>query len=317
MSDQLKTIFIVTGPVKECGIYQYADSMLEVLKQSKRYNYELVATDSPFDLVAKVAKERPYAVIYNHNGVTLPMQNNHLTHEIKKYCDKQLMITGHEFDSKFDNIESYIYTDPRVPHRDNNYPGLLPITYYDDIQYSPRKADEPIRIGTGGIFNVIKSTEFIVEYVWNQFRNTDQKVILNLHLSTGAFVDAKGEYKRYFMDQCKHINSENFEIQINTDFLSKKDLIKWLNSNDINIYWYNTNSKYGVSASINHAIAAKKPFGVNNSNFLNHVRYPFNDLTQKSIMDIIDGGIKPFETLYSLWEPQRFIDYYESIIDEI
>jgi CHAD domain-containing protein len=73
MSDQLKTIFIVTGPVKECGIYQYADSMLEVLKQSKRYNYELVATNSPFELVAKVAKENPYAVIYNHNGVTLPM----------------------------------------------------------------------------------------------------------------------------------------------------------------------------------------------------------------------------------------------------
>ena len=42
----MNKIILVTGATKECGIYQYADSVYEILKTSKNYEFEFLATDS-------------------------------------------------------------------------------------------------------------------------------------------------------------------------------------------------------------------------------------------------------------------------------
>jgi hypothetical protein len=73
-----------------------------------------------------------------NNGITRPIANSTKT--------KQLAIVGHEHVNKFTGINSYIFTDPRKETSGDEYAGVPPITYYDDIQYS--KPNNVLKIGT-------------------------------------------------------------------------------------------------------------------------------------------------------------------------
>ena len=42
----MKKIILVTGATKECGIYQYADSVYEILKTSKNYEFPALYSQS-------------------------------------------------------------------------------------------------------------------------------------------------------------------------------------------------------------------------------------------------------------------------------
>ena len=133
----MKKVILVTGATKECGIYQYADSVYEILKTSKQYEFEFLATNSDREFNDRVSVADPYAIIYNHHPSTLNWLNNGITRPIANLTKtKQLAIVGHEHVNKFTGINSYIFTDPRKETSGDEYAGVPPITYYDNIQYS-------------------------------------------------------------------------------------------------------------------------------------------------------------------------------------
>ena len=90
-------------------------------------------------------------------------------------------------------------------------------------------------------------------------------VILNLHLANGAYVDPSGGLSNSLERACRKLAKSNVQINVTQEFFNKKDLITWLNQNDINLYWYKTPNVPGVSGSVDRALASKKPFGVNDS----------------------------------------------------
>ena len=308
----MKKIILVTGATKECGIYQYADSVYEILKTSKNYEFEFLATDSYREFNDRVSVVDPYAIIYNHHPSTLNWLNNGITRPIANLTKtKQLAIVGHEHVNKFTGINSYIFTDPRKETSGDEYAGVPPISYYDDIQYS--KPNNVLKIGTSGISNVTKNLEQIIGLINEQF---SEDVILNLHLANGAYVDPSGGLSNSLEQACRKLAKSNVQINVTQEFFNKKDLITWLNQNDINLYWYRTPNVPGVSGSVDRALASKKPFGVNDSTFLSHTRRDFNDLTKTSIKDIVAGGIEPFQEFYDAWNPNKLLTLYEGLLDK-
>ena len=308
----MKKVILVTGPTKECGIFQYADSVFEILKTSKRYDFEFFATGSSDYFMNYVEETSPYAVIYNHHPSTLAWLNNGVTRPIANSTQiKQLAIVGHEHVNKFTGVSSYIFTDPRKETLGDEYSGVPPITYYDDIQYS--KPNDVLKIGTSGISNITKNLEQIIGLINEQF---SEDVILNLHLANGAYVDPSGGLSNSLENRCRKLAKSNVQINVTNQFFQKKELITWLNQNDINLYWYKTPNVPGVSGSVDRALASKKPFGVNDSTFLSHTRKDFNDLTKTSIKDIIAGGIEPFQEFYDAWNPNKLLTLYEGLLDK-
>ena len=308
----MKKVLLTTGATQECGIYQYAESLYEILKTSKKYQFEFLATNDEREFNNWVRQKNPHAIIYNHHPSTLNWLNNGITRPIKNQTDiKQIVLFGHEHIDKFTGIDSYVYTDPTIKVEDHEYAGLPPITYYNDIQYN--KPNETIKIGTSGIGNVTKNLPAIMKLINEQFT---EDVILNLHVSSGAFVDATGILSASLIQECRSLANPNVQINVNREFFNKKDLITWLNQNDINLYWYRTPNVPGVSGSVDRALASKKPFGVNDSTFLSHTRRDFNDLTKTSIKDIVAGGIQPFQEFYDKWNAETVLSFYERIVDE-
>jgi hypothetical protein len=307
MSDQLKKVLLVTGHVKECGIYQYADSLFEILMKSKTYQFIFVSISNADALNEYVNAVNPYAIIYNHHPTTMPWLNNGVTRPLKNLKSiKQIMITGHEHVHEFIGIDSYVFVDPRSKNG-----TIPPITYYDDIVYS--KPDNVVKIGTSGFANRTKNIKKIISLINEQF---DDKVILNIHLSDGAFIDPSGNMSSRMIAELRSIAKSNIEININQNFMDKNSLIRWLNQNDINLYWYESAPVPGVSASINHALAAKKPFGVNDCTLLNHVRKEYNDLEKTKIIDIVKNSPEKLNEFYAAWNQNTVLKYYEDVLDE-
>lgn len=303
----MKTVLLVTGHIKQCGIYQYADSMFEILKESNKYNFVFAPVSSIESFNGIVEATNPYAIIYNHHPVTMPWMNSGVTRPLKNLKGiKQILITGHEHINRYTNVDSYVLIDPRS--KDEGYtPAIPPIKYYDDIQYSAPAG--VIKIGTSGFANNTKNLSKVIELINAQF--TDE-VILNLHISDGAFIPVSGDP---IVEHLKQIANANVKINVTREFMSREQLIRWLNGNDINLYWYESPPVPGVSASINHAIASKKPFGVNDCTLLNHVRRDYNDLTNTSISDIIRVSPVHLNEFYDVWNSKTFLSLYEGLLD--
>jgi hypothetical protein len=264
-----------------------------------------------FEYTDWIFANEPHAIIYNHHPATLRWLDNGITRPTNELDIKQIVLFGHEHVNKFIGIDSYVYTDPMMKVEEHEYAGLPPVMYYDDIQYS--KPNGTIKIGTSGIGNVTKNMPAIIKLINEQFT---EDVILNLHVSNGAFVDASGKLSESLIDECRSLANPNVQINVNQEFLDKEDLIRWLNGNDINLYWYSTSSVYGVSSSLDRALASRKPFGVNDSSFLKHMRRDFNDLTKTPIKDIIAAGAKPLNEFYDKWNAETVLSFYERIVDE-
>ena len=308
----MRTVAIVTGPAETCGIYQHAYSTYNILKKSNKYEYHLVTAGSDAEFIEKIAALNPCTIIYNHHPATLSWLHNGITRAIADNAIKQIVITGHENVHKFEGVDAYVFTDPNKVCGENEYAGIIPILYDDTIKYS--KPKDIIKIGTSGISNVNKCPQNIIGLINEQFT---EDVILNLHLSNGAYVDSTGAITNSIVDLYRKTAKSNIQINVTAAFLETPELIKWLNGNDINLYWYNTSSHLpGVSGSIDRALAAKKPFGVNESTFFSHVRRDFNNLHKTPIKTIIEFGIDPLNEFYDKWNPKTFLEQYEGIFDD-
>ena len=94
-------------------------------------------------------------------------------------------------------------------------------------------------------------------------------------------------------------------------------MVEWLNGNDINLYYYNYIPDHiGVSASIDNALASKKPIGVNTSNFFKHIFSDKINLESTLIKDIISYGIEPVQQFYDKWNPNTLRAQYDNLVKQ-
>ncbi|NDG31214.1 hypothetical protein EB118_14230 [bacterium] len=308
-------VLIINGPKEKCGIYQYSQSLYDALSSVKsKYQYEFFPTGSRDEAKNRIAAEDIHAVIYNHHPMALEWLDSGFTRPIKNdFGIKQIMITGHEHETRYIGVDQYVYTDPNHPTKDNVHSGMPPLLYYDDIQYTAPQSDV-IKIGTSGIGNSTKNLHELVEKVNKDFAN--ENVLLNVHITDGAYVDSTGKFSNMLGNICKEIAAENVEVNIVREFFTKRNLVQWLNINDINIYYHTVGPPLGVSSSIDRAIESKKPFGINESNFFKHVIRDYNNLNKTSIKEILAIGIDPYKEFYDAWNPVKLVELYEKIIGE-
>jgi hypothetical protein len=305
----MKNIALVSGAVENCGIYYWGTSVYNILKHSKKYSFHFVTASSCDEFIAKT--QNMDAIIYNWHSTTMPWCTTQVFMTTSK---PQFLIHGHTANSElieFDGIDQFITVDPTRDYNCKNFhSGYRPITYYQDIQYD--KPQGTIKIGTSGIGHDGKNIETMLHLINQQF---DEPVIFNIHWSVGAFTGANHDVLESKLNGLRALAKQNVSLQFTLEKLSDHDNIKWLNSNDINLYIYPNYDCHGVSASIDKALAAKKPIGVNNSNFFKHIISDEIDIEKTPIKTIINNGIIPLLKYYDQWNPTTFLKQYEGILD--
>lgn len=303
-----RNIALVNGPKQQCGIHSYALSVLECLEASEKFDFYLAEIGSVSELVQYLEAYDIDGIIYNYHAVTLPWLNSGITAQISI---PQFVITGHDSHVELANIRATIHVDPAAPAEFQNR-SPRPVIYYDDIHYSSPRGR--IRIGTSGFGHAGKSLPDIVKLVNAEFAG--QVVDLRVHMPFGDYIDSTGGLARNLAQEIQALAAPNVNLEITHDFMDRRDLVRWLNDNDINVYLYNyaTGNGFGVSASADLSLAARKPIAMNRSYLFHHIYDPRLDLNLASIQSIIDLGIDHLQPYYEAWNPNTMVKFYEQVL---
>jgi len=305
----MKNVAILTGSKQECGIYYYARNLHNMLKESKQNNYMLFTCDSESEMQSICKEHSIDVIVYNWHPTTMSwirqstIDNNNI---------RQFMIIGHEgkFETiHFHNLEHYITIDVTEKETQTLHPGVRPVILYDDIQYSA--PGEFLKIGTSGIGQNNKNLHKIIDIVNKQF---DEYVELNVHFSPGFYTPLKKSGITQLIETNKRRAKSNVKINYTLEKFSERDLISWLNNNDINIYYYETFNAVGVSSSIDRALSARKPIGVNRSNFFRHIISDEINIEKTPIKTIVNHGLKPIERFYDMWNINTLLAQYDGLV---
>jgi hypothetical protein len=308
--EQMKNVAILTGSKQDCGIYYYARNLHNMLKQSKVNNYLLFTCDSEHEMREICSNNQIDVIVYNWHPTTMRWINQSV---IDNTRIRQFMIIGHEgnFETvKFYNLEHYITIDVTAKETHNVHPGIRPIILYDDIQYLPPK--EILKIGTSGIGQHNKNLHRIIDIINVQF---DEFVELNVHFSPGHYTPLKEFELINLIESSKHLAKPNVKINYTLEKFSERDLILWLNQNDINVYYYETFDAVGVSGSTDRALSARKPIGVNTSNFFRHIISDDINIEKTSIKNIVAKGLTPLEKYYKIWNIDTLLFQYDGLVN--
>jgi len=309
----MKTVAIFTGPEKQCGIHYYADTVIGILKNSQQYQYKLIDVGSEAQFRNELAAQTPDLMVINWHPWTMPWCTPNLLDE---FAIPKFLIIGHA--SLSDNlpfrVNKFISIDPDHKSHDNYVAGVRPVKFYDDIAYTspfPRR----LAIGTSGIGHSIKNLEYLTDLIRIQYTG-EYIVDFRVHFSVGRYTDHNETQIRELAKHCQHRAGEAVQISLTCRSFDDYGIVKWLNQNDINIFLYNNFDSIGVSASIDKALAAKKPIGVNESNFFRHIYSKDIDIGQNLLTDIIKKGTSPLEKFYHRWNPQELIMQYDTLVSQ-
>lgn len=302
-------IILVTGPRRQCGIHAYSSNVFNLLSGSEKYNFYLAEIGSEHELMHYLSQYDVDGIIYNWHPMTTAWLTSDVTRRI---AVPQFYIDGHDCFTELDNTKAEIHiapvgTDPR-------HHSPRPVIFYDDIVYSPPQGR--IKLGTSGFGHDGKKLPEIMRIINAQY--TEDDVDLRLHLSLGDYIPGAQQLAENIGNQARSMANPNIHVEITHAFLEHRELVAWMNQNDINIFYYDyggIGNSEGVSASMDLALSARKPIAVNESVHFRHVYDESRDLTKTPIRDIIAAGVAPLQPFYDAWNQRTMIEFYENIMN--
>lgn len=303
-----KSVAFVQGSEKNCGIYYYAQTVVDILKKSENYDFYLFECDSEEEFHNRCKAD---VVIINYHPTTLSWFNPAVSSRIKQmqfFIDDQADRKDRMY-HLLPKVKEVITMDVTKPQELHFHPGVRPVQFYDDIVYNTPKL--PIRIGTSGIGRMAKNLDKMVALINSQFT---EQVEFRIHLSVGKYAGFNDAQTVQLIDYCKRMLAPNIKCIFTNEKFSDRELVQWMNQNDVNIFIYDNADCDNVGSSIDKALAARKPFGVNSSNLLRHVFKDETNLEKTSIKQIIANGIAPLEEYYNKWNSKKLIDQYETLL---
>jgi nucleoside-diphosphate-sugar epimerase len=311
-----------------CGIGIRGKLTADILTngQSTKYNFISSYIDNNNELEEFIIKNNPSILIYNYHGTTTPYLNdptlrlkyNNIIHIMIHYdmtqdkvdyfhpnhfCGFNHIITDNEklVKKSVDDTSIFIVTRSIPQSIKNNYDN------------ETKQHEIPI-IGFQGFGFPHKGIHRIAEQIQKEF----DEAIFRLHIPFSYYGDPNGDSARQRVIEVKQIITKpGIKIEASHDFLSDEEIIKWLNSNTVNCYFYDYLENSGIASSPDYAIACRKPIAINNSRmFINlHDLTPTIEIEKTSLKQIIENGITPLVPLYEKYKPENVLRDYENICD--
>jgi hypothetical protein len=301
-----KIIYINHGLAKKCGVYDLGVRHFNSIKNIKEYNilyYEIDSIDGYFKMCSK---EKPDGIFFNHMRATSSWINENINlYKCVKYCVPHLFYKDnfyYENEDPYQNIYDYfIILDKNSKEDFKNFKTNRPLLKFNPVEY---KKNSIPTIGAFGFAFLEKRLSYIAKEVNKNF----DRAILNFNIPMAHFapnIDVQTD----IINPCiSEITKPDIVINFQTEFLSQEELIKKLNSNDLNCLFYPKENIHGVSSSLDYAVSAQKPILITDSlmyrSFIDELpKYP-----ETSILDIFNN--------YEYYQ-NNIYDIYHNSINEI
>lgn len=296
----MKTVLIVNHTHIECGTYQFAHRIYNIVSNSHDVHYLYYNVDSRAGYKYLLVQNSPDYIIYNWHKDRINWLKESDVIENKNAKHYFLFHDG----SNFNVYDKYIFCG-EYP----NYPTGIPL---EKSVLLPRplidyEGTYPVNnVPTIGSFGFATDHKRFPELV-TLVNQTFNKAHIRLHMTSPYFGVTEGYNLPKIAKQC-YANNVNPDITLNitSNFVDDQALLKFLAGNDINVFNYAYMSNPGISSATDYALSVRRPFAVTRNNLFRHVAKEETLLEKNSILNIIDRGLAPFEEYYEKWSTGSF-----------
>ncbi len=308
-------ILIVSHKEKQCGVQEYGLNISKTLKKSTKYSFVYAECSSSKELLDIVNQVKPSAIIYNYHPLTLAWIDRTILQSINV---PQIGII-HEITQQVADVANnqlfqyHIGPDPTLHPRNPIVfqTGRIVLPYTNN-----HKLPEITTIGSFGFGLEGKGFEKVITTVQQEY----DEALIRLHIPFATFADADGSQAIAVAQRCQQlIVKPGIKLSLSHDFLSQEQLLDFLAQNTLNAFFYEKYDYRGISSTIDHALAVKRPIAITKSNMFRHIlsAKPSICIEDSSLKQIIDNGIAPLVPFYNEWSEANFILDYERMLAQV
>jgi hypothetical protein len=315
----MKVLFL-NHKVENCGVYQYGKRLNEILQKDSQINYIYKEIDS-YKEYCNILQDNAgiMAIIYNYHDSTMTWLNASNIQRVVKNIGIPHESSQHLFDIVC-NI------DPNAPERANNF--SLPRPIYENVEdivnanttndevdsFINKYTDTNIPIfGSFGFGFNNKGFDKIVRIINKQYDNAIIKFVIPI-----AHFDPDPNRIHRMRDICIKTNSKpGIIVMISHVFFSTADILKFLKSNTMNIFLYDTMYGRGISSTIDYAISVKKPLGISDSYMFRNIYSDEICLYKNSINDCMKNSTQYLAKFLDEYSHNNTINKFKKMLNAL
>jgi hypothetical protein len=285
-------ILFLNHKIHNCGVYQYGKQIYDILNKNNKsftYQYYEIESTDEYNYILNNCDTDVSSILYNYCNTTMSWLNETtISTNFRNIC------ILHFGDPVFFDIvtsvdpDSILYNGCGIPRPIfENISGILNTGFLNEniknfIEY--KEYNTPI-FGSFGFATRNKGFDNLVNIINEQY----DKAIIKLILPFGHFAPPE----QNFMENILRCNVKpDIKLMITHDFLPIQDIIKFLHSNDMNIFLYNDDNDNEISRTIDIALSVKKPLGISKSSRFRNIYSPIICLEETSIQECLNNSVK-------------------------
>jgi SAM-dependent methyltransferase len=338
LSRMKNTILFVSHKKAQCGVYEFGNTITDVLQNSKIFKFIRVECSSFLDLQTAISEYAPSCIVYNYYPSVLPWVATRIApmlwksnissidipqlgiiHEITQhiadtatvYRRKYLLSrASHLSNSLFD---FYIAADPTLlllnPFVYKT--GRLIPSYQNSFSVPPK----PV-IGSIGFATPQKGFEKVVQLVQREF----DEAVIRFNIPAADYGDKYCVNAKAIAEKCKDlITKQGIQLTVTHDYLDNKTMMDFLAKNTVNVFLYEDKTGRGLSSAVDNAIAVQRPVAVSDGVMFRHVFdvEPSVCVTKNNLKTIIQNGFAPLRKHYNEWNSENLLWEYERILNSV
>lgn len=298
-------MLFVNSVQPKCGVYQYGKRMAMSLQQEHvPLTYIELETLEQWSTAIL-----PYSVILlNYHPSLFPW----ISKDTELYPDKTYYYIYHECDMPPGITSKQILdTDPTASV--SRCKAALPRPLYSPTQRyekSPVSFSCPI-IGSFGFGFSCKNFPRIVRLVQEQFDCAK----IRLHIPMAYYSDPSHTIIPEIVAAClQSIRKKGISVEFTHHFLSDEELFAFLQSNDLNIFLYDTEQQRGCSSVFDFALSCDTPIAISTSAMFRHIYQPEISVDHTSLIEIMLSGTKHTRVYQERWSTKQLKKVLQEVL---
>ena len=313
-----QNILFLNHKKKQCGVYQYGVRLFDILKQSNKYCFQYVEIENIHEYDRCMDHYDCEIIIYNYHGATMSWLN-------KTNISKRSINIGIPHETNGDLFDIICDINPVGVENENTF--TLPRPIYDNIESILRtrvgstteisdfinynEPGVPV-FGSFGFGFLNKGFDKIVELINARY----DKAIIKLVIPLADFDDNVSYNISEIERLCISKNTKSGVcLMITHLFFTNEDVLRFLNSNTMNLFMYDEMHGRSISSAIDYAISARRPIGISDSYMFRNIYDDSICLYKTSIDECYKNSVEVVNKYLRIYSTQNMISKFHLIIN--
>lgn len=250
----ISVLFLNPRP-ERCGVHQYGRRFYSIIHASPKLR--MTYQDCP-DTIDPSELNNYDVVIYNlHPGIPNAILS-------APYPTRARQVAVYHDGGRGAPFDLWLFSDPSATSEGNLRIIGRPLPYWNPLP--PQfKSGHVVTIGLSGLVGAWATT--MVETVRSQM----PEARVRLHLAASDHCDPSGGLAFEIGNRCKSYFGNPNQIEVTHDFLEERQVLGWLEANDLNCYIRTPAACSGISSAMDMALAVHRPIAINNHPMFRHL----------------------------------------------